>query len=117
MAKLLQKEFRLARESERLKQELTARYDFKVEHLYKEVDDINYNYIDASNLKRFLIKTGTFPSDALLISILRRFDLDADAKLSLKEFMEGVLPQKDFSTRTLRGKNNQKETLVASQKN
>ena len=65
---------------------------FKVESLYKEVDDINYTYIDASNLKRFLIKTGIFPNDSLLISILRRFDLDADAKLSLKEFIEGVMP-------------------------
>jgi Ca2+-binding EF-hand superfamily protein len=97
-----------------LKQELTARYDFNVEHLYKEVDDINYTFIDAQNLKRFLIKTGVFPNDALLISILRRFDLDADAKLSLKEFIEGVLPQKDFSKRSLRGKNNVKETLVQS---
>lgn len=81
---------KLARESERLKEELASRYDYGLDKLFKDVDDINYNYIDAANLKRFMIKSGVFPNDALLISILRRFDLDADAKLSKKEFIEGV---------------------------
>lgn len=83
---------KLARESERLKEELASRYDYNLERLFKDVDDINYNYVDAANLKRFLIKSGIFPNDALLISILRRFDLDADAKLNKKEFIEGVSP-------------------------
>lgn len=42
---------------------------------------------------------GVFPSEGLLIAILRRFDLDADAKLSQKEFTEGVKPQLDYSKR------------------
>ena len=82
----------MSRESERLKEELVSRYDYTPDSLFKDVDDWNYQYIDAKNLKRFLIKTGVFPSDTLLIAILRRFDLDADAKLSKKEFFEGVKP-------------------------
>ncbi len=74
-----------------------------MERLFKDVDDINYNYVDSANLKRFLIKSGIFPNDALLISILRRFDLDADAKLNKKEFFEGVSPATaDFSKRTVK---------------
>ena len=92
LAKLIQKELKLAREGERIKQELASRYDYNLERLYKDVDDINYGYVDASNLKRFLIKCGLFPNEGMLISILRRFDLDADAKLSKKEFVEGVRP-------------------------
>jgi Ca2+-binding EF-hand superfamily protein len=92
LAKLIQKELKLARDAERLKQELAARYDYNVDRLYKEVDDINYGYIDASNLKRFLIKCGIISNESLLISILRRFDLDADAKLNKKEFKEGIEP-------------------------
>lgn len=47
LAKLLQRELKLARESERLKQELRARYDFNIDALFKDVDDININYVDA----------------------------------------------------------------------
>jgi Ca2+-binding EF-hand superfamily protein len=60
--------------------------------LFKEVDDWNYKYIDTSNLKRFLIKTGIFPNDTLLIGIIRRYDLDADAKLKYQEFVDGIKP-------------------------
>lgn len=86
----MQKELKLAREAEKIKEELASRYDFNIERLFKDVDDINYNYVDAQNLKRFLIKCGIFPNQQMIIAILRRFDLDADAKLNKKEFMEGV---------------------------
>lgn len=56
------------------------------------MDDIGLKAIDSTNLKRFLIKTGVFPSDALLIAIIRRFDLDADAKIKHAEFIEGIKP-------------------------
>ncbi len=72
----------MAKESERLKQELAKSHDFNLKNLFKEVDDINLQNIDSANLKRFLIKTGTFPNNSFLIAILRRFDLDADAKLN-----------------------------------
>jgi hypothetical protein len=42
-----------------------------------------------------------------LIAILRRFDLDADAKLNKKEFTEGITPiVGDFSKRQLKEKTN-----------
>lgn len=38
-----------------------------------------------------------------MISIIRRFDLDADAKLNKKEFIEGVKPSADdFSKRAIK---------------
>ncbi|CDW85848.1 ef hand family protein [Stylonychia lemnae] len=111
LAKLVQKELKLARDAERIKQELASRYDYSLDRLFKDVDDINYNYVDQQNLKRFLIKCGVFPNEATLISILRRFDLDADAKLNKKEFIEGVKPSADdFSKR----QTNQKQTLASS---
>jgi hypothetical protein len=39
-----------------------------------------------------LIRAGIVANEQLLIAILRRFDLDADAKLNKKEFSEGVAP-------------------------
>jgi len=104
LARLFSKELKLAREGERLKQELAARYDYSLDHLFKEIDDWNYNYIDGRNLKRFLIKTGVFANEQLIIAMIRRFDLDADAKLNKKEFIEGIKPNDDFSKRSIKEK-------------
>ena len=60
---VLTKELKLAADQEKLKQELAARYDCDIRGLFKEVDDINYNYVDAANLKRFLVKTGFYAKD------------------------------------------------------
>ena len=55
---LITRELELIKQSEKLRQELNCRHDFNYEALFKEIDDWNYNYIDANNLKRYFIKTG-----------------------------------------------------------
>lgn len=82
LAKLLQKELVLSKKQEEIRQEIHARYDYDLTKLFKEIDDWNYRYIDTKNLKRFLLKMGSPASEGLLIAIIRRFDLDADAKLT-----------------------------------
>lgn len=69
---------------------MAARYDFDIERLFREVDDWNYKYVDHKNLKRYLCKMGTPASENMLIAIIRRLDLDADAKLTFQEFKQGV---------------------------
>lgn len=56
-------------------------------------------------MKRFLIKNGSSPKEALLLAIIRRFDLDADAKLKLDEFSSGIKSQDGFSKRALKESN------------
>jgi hypothetical protein len=46
-----------------------------------------------------MIKCGVIPSDSLLIAIIRRMDLDADAKLNLTEFIDGIRPVENFSVK------------------
>lgn len=82
LSKLIAKELKHAKDSEKNKQELASRYDCNYVDLYKAVDDWNYSFIDQKNLKRFLYKAGVAANTNLLISIIRRFDLDADAKLN-----------------------------------
>ena len=65
--------------------------------LFKGVDDWNYRYIDQINLKRFLIKCSVLPNDNLILAIIRRMDLDADAKLNLKEFIDAIRPLENFT--------------------
>jgi len=80
-----------------LKQQLASRYDYCLDMLFKAVDDWNYKYIDQVNLKRFLIKCSVLPNDNLLIAIIRRIDLDADAKLNFKEFIDCIRPIENFT--------------------
>lgn len=86
---------------EMLKQELATAYDFNLESCYKVIDDCNFGFIDTSNLKRFLVKCCIYASDALLISIIRRMDLDADARLNKREFSDGIVPQENFTKGSL----------------
>jgi hypothetical protein len=39
------------------------------------------------------------PNDNLLIAIIRRIDLDADAKLNYREFIDAVRPIENFTNK------------------
>ena len=39
------------------------------------------------------------PNDGLLLAIIRRMDLDADAKLNMREFIDGVRPIENFTAK------------------
>jgi hypothetical protein len=44
-----------------------------------------------------LIKCSVLPNENLLISVIRRIDLDADAKLNFKEFIDAIRPIENFT--------------------
>ena len=90
LSKLLFKEVRLHLKSDLMKRELQNAYDFTSEKAFKAIDDFNYNKIDGSNLKRFLRSMGHIASKRQLIAILRRFDINGDAKIDLQEFSLGL---------------------------
>ena len=73
-----------------MKRALENAYDFSVQKAFRAIDDWNYNYIDSSNLKRFLRSMGHLATKQELIGILRRFDMDGDAKINLAEFALGM---------------------------
>jgi Ca2+-binding EF-hand superfamily protein len=60
---------------------------------YAEIDDWNYGYIDAKNLKNFLRKHGYLADDGELMAIIRRMDQDGDARLGKDEFIQGLMPE------------------------
>ena len=101
---LICKEISLHNRTERLKQELTLNLDFTPEDAYKSIDDINYGYIDFNNLKRFLKKNKFIPTNKDLAAIIRRMDMDADSKLKLNEFVEGIKPVEPYSKCDYKGK-------------
>ena len=78
--------------AEMMRQDLVSQFDFKVEKMYAYLDDCNLKFIDSAALKRFLKKCGVIANKSLLISIIRRFDMDADSRLGVDEFHEGIMP-------------------------
>ena len=73
-----------------MKRTLENSYDFTSKKAFAAIDDWNYGYLDQNNIKRFLRGAGHVATKSELVGILRRFDIDGDAKINLKEFELGV---------------------------
>ena len=79
--------------------------DFSSESVYHLVDDWGYGYLDLRNLYRFFKNArATKATEEDCIAIIRRFDLDADSKLSKDEFIQGIKPQEPYSKMIVREK-------------
>jgi hypothetical protein len=105
LCQLIYAEVELHLTVETLKNRLLHTHDFTFEKAFKSIDDWSYGYIDAKNLKRFLVGMGyrhplakkdnnNFILNQFLMSILRRFDLNGDSKISFEEFKQGIDPKK-----------------------
>lgn len=70
---------------------------FENEKAFYSIDDWNYGYIDRKNLKSFLKKHGYLAKNEEVMAIIRRMDLDADARLSKQEFMAALQPEEPYS--------------------
>lgn len=46
-----------------------------------------------------MIKCSVIPNDNLLVAVIRRIDLDADAKLNFKEFIDAIRPIENFTVK------------------
>ena len=92
LAILLAKEIDFELRLEQLKQDLEKFKAFSIRRAFKAIDYQNNKIIDEIAIRRFLKRAGHQPLKAELVSIMRRFDLDGDAKLSFTEFAEALTP-------------------------
>ena len=97
LTRLFEKEIALNRVTEELKQEMDATKNFCVKKAFRAIDDWDYGFIDKKNLKSFLRKHNYIASTAECMAIIRRLDLDADARLSRQEFADGLKPEEPYS--------------------
>ena len=56
--------------------------EFDYEKAFFSIDDWGYGFVDWKNLKSFLRKHGKLATNEEVMAIIRRMDLDADARLS-----------------------------------
>ena len=92
LAILLAKEIDFELRLEQLKQDLERFNSFSIRRAFKAIDYQNYKIIDEGSIRRFLKRAGHQPLKPELMAIMRRFDLDGDAKLSFTEFAEALTP-------------------------
>lgn len=112
LTNLLVAEIELHRSSEKLKQQLESQLDYSAEGVYQVVDDWGYGYLDLRNLYRFFKNNRSKATEEDCIAIIRRFDLDADSKLSKEEFIQGLKAQEPFSKMIVRDKMAKKEAEI-----
>jgi Ca2+-binding EF-hand superfamily protein len=90
LSQLLFKEVRYHLKADQMKRTLENAYDFTGKKAFAAIDDWNYGYLDQNNIKRFLRGAGHVATKGELVGILRRFDVDGDQKINLKEFELGI---------------------------
>lgn len=91
------REIALNRVTEEMKQEMCSSKSFDVRRAFEAIDDWQYGFIDKKNLKSFLRKHNYIASTAECMAIIRRLDVDADARLSKQEFANGLRPEEPYS--------------------
>ena len=79
--------------ADEIKRNIENCYEFSAKKAFSWIDDWNYSYIDQHNLQRFLKSNGYKASKQEIVCILRRFDMDGDAKIGIDEFKIGLKSQ------------------------
>ena len=112
LSKLIHKELRFAKQQESLKQQLAQNPEYNLQRFFEAIDNKSVRCIDSVNLKRFLINCSFLPNDNLLLAIIRRIDLDCDAKLNYLEFCDAIRPIEDHVSVLKRQVNRDKENFI-----
>ena len=63
---------------ERLKQELSLRYDWTNRGAFETIDSLRDLALNARNIASFLRLNGYYATDSEIVAIIRRLDVDAD---------------------------------------
>lgn len=78
-----------------MKRELSKMPRYDLQKFFDQIEADGSKMIDRASLKSFLLRMSFIPNDNLVLAIIRRMDLDCDAKLSFMEFVEAVRPVQD----------------------
>ena len=71
---------------------LQANKAFDIQAVFSQIDDWGYNFIDHKNLKNYMRKHGFITSEQDQMAIIRRIDMDGDAKISFNELSKALMP-------------------------
>ena len=75
------------------KKTLERQVDFSTVAAFTVIDQQKHGYLDFEALRKFLSKFKKDVKKSDVTSILRRMDLDADGKITFREFSHGITPE------------------------
>lgn len=77
---------------EKLKRELSIRYDWSASASFNTVDSLREYRLNHRNIQSFLRLNGFIATDNEVISIIRRIDSDGDNQITLDEWSDSLRP-------------------------
>lgn len=78
---------------EQEKKTLERQVDFSTVAAFSVIDQSRHGYIDFESIRKFLSKFKKDVKKSDVNSIIRRMDLDADGKITFREFAHGITPE------------------------
>ena len=88
-----------------MRKDLEKRHDFSTYACFRAVDDKNEGDIIPDNIRSFFKNNGYYPTEDEVVAIVRRLDVDADAKINYAEFCEAIKTH-DFPVKLAHHTNN-----------
>jgi hypothetical protein len=90
---LLEKEVHYHLKVESEKKTLERQIDFSTVAAFSVIDQQRHGYLDFESIRKFLSKFKKDVKKSDVAAIIRRMDLDADSKITFREFSHGITPE------------------------
>ena len=93
LSRLFEKEVHYHLKVEHEKKTLERQIDFSTVAAFSVIDQNKHGYIDFQTLSKFFSKFKKDVKKSDITAIIRRMDLDADGKITFREFSHGITPE------------------------
>jgi len=88
LVRLLQHEIDFIRRMNALVKDLHAQADFSTYAAFRTIDRYNEGAININNLQDFFRSFGNYLVEQEVFAIVRRIDMDGDARITFEEFAD-----------------------------
>lgn len=89
--------FEIEESVELIKQRLSRRPKFNYNAAFEYLDCHGTGFFSLESLKKVLAENKCYPSDEEIISLVRRFDRNNNGRVTLQEFLDGIMPKNSLS--------------------
>lgn len=89
--------FEIEESIELIKQRLSRRPKFNYNAAFEYLDCFCTGFFTIDNLKKVLAENKCYPADEDLICLIRRFDRNNNGRVTMQEFMDGIMPKNSLT--------------------